>query len=237
LLGDKLTGEILTDWRTAPISEKLRAVLGFIVQLTDAPDRIGPHDISLLRGLGVSDRAIIDAAYICVGFNIINRIADAMDFKVPQTEVFVSGAWFMRRFGYRLMSGSFAEKNGSRVRLNQDVTLIDPYQSMMKRLQDRVFSGPGTLDVSLRQAIGAGDQIGGALGRYISKVAQRDYRGLEKCISNLRSEAYSDDQIFEITVSAALGAGVRRLRSVLNATVLCSHTMDGDQIRRARKEA
>jgi alkylhydroperoxidase family enzyme len=61
LLGDKITGEILTDWRIAPISEKLRAVLGFIMRLTDAPERIGPHDIAMLRELGVTDRAIIDA--------------------------------------------------------------------------------------------------------------------------------------------------------------------------------
>ena len=180
MLGDKLTDEILTDWRTAPISEKLRATLGFIVQLTDAPERTGPHDIAALRELGVSDRAIIDATYICVGFNIINRLADAMDFKVPETSVFVRGAWFMRRFGYRLMSGSFAEKNGGRLHSHEDVISIDPYERMMKRLQDSVFFGPGTLDTSLRQAIGEGKQIGGVVGQYVSAVAQRDYKVLDK---------------------------------------------------------
>ena len=217
MLGDKLTGEILTDWRTAPISEKLRAVLCFIVQLTNAPERIGPHDIAALRELGLSHRAIIDATYICVGFNIINRIADAMDFKVPQTKVFVKGAWFTRRFGYRLMSGSFAEKNGGLVRLTENGTSIDPYESMMRCLQDSVFSGPGTLDVSVRQAISLGDQIGGALEQYVSKVVQRDYAGLDKCVSDLRLEGYSDDQIFEATVCGALAAGVERLRLVLDA--------------------
>jgi len=220
LLGDKLTGEILTDWRTASISEKLRAVLGFIEQLTNDPERLGPHDIAVLRELGITDRAIIDATYICIGFNIINRIADAMDFKVPQTTVFVRGAWFMRRFGYRLMSGSFVEKNSFRVGLDE---AKDPYESMMKRLQDRVFSGPGTLDATVRQAIGEGCELGGALGQYVSKIAHRDYKTLDECISHLRSQGYSDDQIFEATVSAALGAGLKRLRSVLNAIVLCSH--------------
>jgi hypothetical protein len=208
-------------------------VLGFIVQLTDAPERTGPHDVAALRELGVTDRAIIDATYICIGFNIINRIADAMDFKVPQTTVFVRGAWFMRRFGYRLMSGSFAKENGGH--LHRDVgssngqSSIDPYEIMMRRLQDSVFCGPGTLDASLRQAIGEGNPIGGTVGRYVSKVAQRDYKGLDKCISDLRSEDYSEDQIFEMTVSAALAAGVRRLQSVLNAIVFCSHAIDGDR--------
>jgi alkylhydroperoxidase family enzyme len=224
LLGDKLTGEILADWRTAPIDEKLRAVLGFIEQLTNAPERTGPHDIAALRELGVTDRAIVDATYICIGFNIINRIADAMDFKVPQTTVFIRGAWFMRRFGYRLMSGSFASGNGSLAGPDEDVTSIDPYESMMRRLQHGVFSGPGKLDASLRQAIGEGEQIGGTLGQFAGKIAQRDYNCLDTCISRLRSEGYSDDQIFEATVCAAVGAGTKRLRLVLNAIMPCSHT-------------
>jgi hypothetical protein len=194
-------------------------VLAFIEQLTNAPERTGPHDIAALRELRVTDRAIIDATYICMGFNIINRIADAMDFEVPQTTVFVKGAWFMRQFGYRLMSGSFGKKQGGRVRVTGKV---DPYESMLGHLQNSVFSGPGTLDASVRQAIGAGDETRGVLGSYGSKVAQRDYNGLDECISQLRLEGYSDDQIFEATVCAALGAGLKRLRLVLNAMVLCS---------------
>src|SRR6185369_1678905 len=120
-----------------PINEKLREVLRFIEQLTNDPERIGARDIAVLRELGVTDRAILDATYICIGFNIINRIADAMDFEVPQTTVFVRGAWFMRRFGYRLMSGSFVGKNSLRVGLDE---ATDPYERMMTRLQDSVFS-------------------------------------------------------------------------------------------------
>jgi hypothetical protein len=205
-------------------------VLGFLEQLTNAPERIGPHNIAALREFGVTDRAIMDATYICVGFNIINRVADAMDFKVPQTTVFVRGAWFMRRFGYRLMSGSFVAKNDCRVRLREDVAAsnghpsIYPYESMMRCLHDSVFYGPGALDSSRRQAIGDGEQIAGALGPYVSKVAQRDYKGLDECISELRLEGYSDDQIFEATVCAASGASLKGLRLVLNAMMLCSHT-------------
>ena len=200
-------------------------MLGFIEQLTNAPERTGPHDIAALRELGVTDRAIMDATYICVGFNIINRIADAMDFKVPPTEVFVSGTWFMRRFGYRPMSGSFVAKNGRRARLNENVASSTyPYESMMRCLHDSVFYGPGALDSSRRRAIGDGEQIAGALGPYVSKVAQRDYKGLDECISDLRLEGYSDDQIFEATVCAASAASFKVLRLVLNAMMLCSHT-------------
>jgi len=223
LLGDGLTHEILTDWRTAPISEKLRAVLGFLVKLTDAPERIGPYDLASLRKLGVTERAIIDATYICMGFNIINRIADAMDFKLPPAGVFARGAWSMRKFGYRMMSGSWPGNNASCIHSNKDVStlssqsIMDPYEGMMRRLQDAVFLSPGTLDSAVRQAAGEGAPMPGALGQYMRKVEQRDYKAIHNCIEDLRSECYSDDQIFEATVSAALGAGVKRLQLALNA--------------------
>ena len=223
MLGDELTREILNDWRTAPISEKLRAVLGFLVKLTDAPERIGPYDVAALRELGVTERAIIDATYICMGFNVINRIADAMDFKLPPAGVFSSGAWWMRRFGYRMMSGSWSRNNSDNVRLNEAASLPrgqsvkDPYEDMIRRLTNAVFSGPGTLDSALRQAAGSGAQIPGALAGYVRKVQKKDYKGIDNCIADLRSEGFSDDQVFEATVSAALGAGVMRLQLTFKA--------------------
>jgi hypothetical protein len=95
--------------------------------LTDAPERIGAYDVALLREQGISDRAIVDATYICVGFNIINRISDAVGFELPPPGVFTRGTWFMRRFGYRLMSGTWPGKNGSEVRSNDVSSSSDPY--------------------------------------------------------------------------------------------------------------
>jgi len=191
--------------------------LGFLERLTDAPERIGAYDVALLREQGISDRAIVDATYICVGFNIINRIADAVGFELPPPGVFTRGTWFMRRFGYRLMSGTWPGRNRSDVRANDDVSSSsDPY-GMMQRLQTAVFSGPGTLDAAVRKAAGSGAPISGTLGQYVRKVAQRDYKGIDILLASLRSEGYSEDQIFEATVSAAAGAGIWRLAVTLNA--------------------
>ena len=180
--------------------------------MTDTPERIGGYDVALLREQGITDRAIVDATYICVGFNIINRIADAVGFKLPPAGVFTRGTWFMRRFGYQLMSGTWP----SHYRSNDASSSSDPYDNM-RRLQDAVFFGPGMLDTTLRQAAGSGAQLSGALGRYVSKVAQRDYKGMDIYLASLRSEGYSEDQIFEATVSAAVGAGVWRLQVALAA--------------------
>ena len=58
-------------------------MLGFLEKLTITPEQVGPHDVAALEEIGITYRAITDAVYICMGFNIINRIADAMGFEVP----------------------------------------------------------------------------------------------------------------------------------------------------------
>ena len=156
-------------------------MLGFLVKLTESPEHIGPHDVASLRALGVTERAIIDATYICMGFNVINRIADATGFELPPVGVFARAAWYMRAFGYRMMSGSWTRNNGGGVRSNE----IDPYDAMMRRLQDAVFSGPGTLDAAIRQAISGGAQISGALGissaRLPSAITKALMTALQSC--------------------------------------------------------
>ena len=193
----------------APIGEKLRGMLGFLEKLTITPEQVGPHDVAALEEIGITYRAITDAVYICMGFNIINRIADAMGFEVPEPGVFVRGAWYMRRFGYSLMSGSWWPERKSLSATS------DPYDHMMRCLTEAVFRGPGTLESTVRQAYGSGVQMGGVLGHYVNKVAQRDYKEIDACIADLRSRGYSDDQVFEATVSAAVGAGVKRLQLAL----------------------
>ena len=52
------------------------------------PREIDSDDIAELRRAGLTDRAILDATYVCVGFNIIARIADALGFDLPSEELF-----------------------------------------------------------------------------------------------------------------------------------------------------
>jgi len=87
----------------------------------------------------------------------------------------------------------------------------------MTSLKESVLVGSGTLDVRIRNAGGAGENISGAIGNYVKKVAHRDYQGLDEDITALHQEGYSDDQIFEATVSSALGASIHRLDLALSA--------------------
>ena len=92
---------VLEDWRTAAIPQRLRVVLGFLEKLTLHPQQVGPHDVAPLRAAGVSDAAIADAIHVCAAFNIIDRIADSLNFAVPDAAGFAAGAKQLLRRGYR----------------------------------------------------------------------------------------------------------------------------------------
>jgi alkylhydroperoxidase family enzyme len=77
---------VLADWRTAPVSDGLRATLGFLEKLTLRPEEVGAADAAAVRAAGVSDEALEDAIHVCALFNAIDRIADALAFHVPPPE-------------------------------------------------------------------------------------------------------------------------------------------------------
>jgi alkylhydroperoxidase family enzyme len=54
---------VLENWRTAPVDERLRAMLGFIEKLTLNPLAVTPADVGPLREAGLSDDAIEDAIH------------------------------------------------------------------------------------------------------------------------------------------------------------------------------
>jgi len=75
-------------------------MLGFLEKLTLAPGNIGQEDLIPLWAAGVSDAAIEDAVYVCVFFNIIDRIADSLDFTVLSPEEFARRAGRFLEEGY-----------------------------------------------------------------------------------------------------------------------------------------
>jgi uncharacterized peroxidase-related enzyme len=66
------------DYRTAPIEERDRVMLDFVVQLTRDATRIGPADHARLRSAGFDDTGILQITLIASWFNYINRVADAL---------------------------------------------------------------------------------------------------------------------------------------------------------------
>jgi len=77
-LDDGLVEAIRKDYRTAPIAERDRVMLDFVVQLTRDATRISRDDHEKLRTAGFDDRGILQITLIAAWFNYINRVADAL---------------------------------------------------------------------------------------------------------------------------------------------------------------
>ncbi|CAN5344247.1 hypothetical protein BH18ACT12_BH18ACT12_14790 [soil metagenome] len=90
------------DWRTAPIDERLIAVLGFIEKLTLSPGELRPGDAAAVRAVGVSEAALVDAIHVAALFNMIVRLADSLGWEVPSCEDFQARADAMLEGGYAL---------------------------------------------------------------------------------------------------------------------------------------
>jgi alkylhydroperoxidase family enzyme len=91
---------VLDDYRHAPISEPLRATLGFLEKLTLTPEAIGPADARHVLALGVSKAALADALHVASLFNIYDRLADTMGWQVPPEAGFEVAAKRLLSRGY-----------------------------------------------------------------------------------------------------------------------------------------
>jgi alkylhydroperoxidase family enzyme len=90
---------VLADWRTAPIDDKLKAMLGYLEKLTLSPEDIQPADVAALTAVGIEKQAMLEAIYVCALFNVIDRIADALNFEIPPS--FMGGAKMLLKRGYK----------------------------------------------------------------------------------------------------------------------------------------
>jgi alkylhydroperoxidase family enzyme len=84
-------------------------------------------------------------------------------------------------------------------------------------LRERVLNGPGVVDPSIRAAAFEGTGVPDDLAAYVDKVVNHAYKVTDSDVERLKAAGYSEDAIFEITVAAALGAGVRRYEAGVKA--------------------
>ena len=101
--------------------------------------------------------------------------------------------------------------------------MASKHEELMAQLISAVYQGKGVTDQALRGAtktaiipgsdeLEAGDgPIPAVLRPYLHKVSRHAYKITDRDMENLKAEGYSEDAIFELTVSAAVGAGLGRL--------------------------
>jgi alkylhydroperoxidase family enzyme len=93
---------VIEDYRTAPIEEKLRAMLGLLETFTQRPDELTAADVRAVLATGVSREAIRDAFYVAFLFNTYDRLADTLGWELPEDRYYGKAGSFLLKKGYRL---------------------------------------------------------------------------------------------------------------------------------------
>ena len=68
---------VLKDYRTAPISEKEKALFAFLEKMNRESNRLQPEDLATARDAGWTDEALYDAITVCALFQFYNTWIDA----------------------------------------------------------------------------------------------------------------------------------------------------------------
>ncbi len=91
---------MLEDYRTAPIDEKLRAMLGLLETFTLRPDELRAADVRRVLDAGVTREAIRDAFYVAFLFNTYDRLADTLGWELPEERYYAKAGQFLLKKGY-----------------------------------------------------------------------------------------------------------------------------------------
>lgn len=91
----------------------------------------------------------------------------------------------------------------------------DPYRAKSDRLRHRVLAGPAVVPPADRQAAYAGQGADPLTAAYVARVHHEAARISDAEVEDLRA-LHTEDAVFELTVAAATGAGMRRLDRMLD---------------------
>jgi alkylhydroperoxidase family enzyme len=91
---------VLENHRTAPIEEKLRAMLSLLETFTLDPDRLTAARVREVLAAGVTREAIRDAFYVAFLFNTYDRLADTLGWELPDASYYPKAGRFLLKKGY-----------------------------------------------------------------------------------------------------------------------------------------
>ena len=94
--------------------------------------------------------------------------------------------------------------------------ITDPHAKLRDEVLNRVLNGPGESEPAIRNAVADGKAVPAELHVLVDKIHRHAYKVTDDDIARLQAR-YGDDQMFEIVVSAALGASRNRLLAGLKA--------------------
>jgi len=91
---------ILTNWQSAPIDDRLRAALAFLEQVTLRPASVTAPDAAALLEAGIPADGVRELLYVCFLFNVLDRLADGLDFDMPDDTTKARMSFLAHKLGY-----------------------------------------------------------------------------------------------------------------------------------------
>jgi alkylhydroperoxidase family enzyme len=100
-LQDDTMKQIRADYRTARISEKLRAMLALLETFTLHPEQMTAERVRAVVNAGVSKRAVREAFYVAFLFNTYDRLADTLGWELPDRAYYLKAGRRLLTHGYK----------------------------------------------------------------------------------------------------------------------------------------
>ncbi|GAB3410564.1 carboxymuconolactone decarboxylase family protein [Flindersiella endophytica] len=185
--------------------KELLAVLAFLEQVTRTPDAVQPRDADTLRDAGVPHEAVVQALEVNFVWNVVNRLGNAFGFELRKGQLH-SGTRSLHRFGYRFPAFLTGRVNGEPG---------GPAGVLAAVLAGS--NGSAHTTPELRAAAANGDPLPQDWQQYVTQVRDHSYELTDADIRKLQSSGHTDDEIFELTVAAAVGAADRALTAGVRA--------------------
>jgi uncharacterized peroxidase-related enzyme len=91
---------LLDDLETAPVENRIRAMLRYVGKLTTSPARVSPADAVAVLDAGWEEQALHDAVSVCALFNLMNRLVTGLGITADNDYADLSGR--------RLAEGGYA---------------------------------------------------------------------------------------------------------------------------------
>ena len=210
---------MLDDWTTADIPEKTRGALRLLEFMTVHPQDIDEEFIAELKSVGLDNVAIQEAANVGFHYNLIDRVADAFDFPVPEGVQQKRLARMLNITG-GFLRGSAAEE----IWVRGEDGIIRPPE--VDKGREHLFAVEGATAPILRKAIEAyvfscrgGNREGEfilprELEVYLQKLALHAYKIVDEDLDKIKLLGYTDEMIYEITLVGAVGAALVGLEAV-----------------------
>ncbi|MEV6638949.1 hypothetical protein [Amycolatopsis sp. NPDC051371] len=174
-------GEIDPD-RPLDARPELLAVQRFVEDVSRDADL----DVSPLRDL--PSHAVSEALNVNLVWNIVNRLANAFGFELLDGQLEV-GTKALHRAGYRFPGFLLADSPDD--------------------LRESVFEQPARTSPELRRAAATGDGLEEPWRDYAALVRDASHRITDDDVRRLLAGGRTEEEVFEVTVAAAVGAALR----------------------------